>query len=257
MNSSEIQAFFARTLLGHYDDEEGWAAVQALRREGSREVFEFAASWCASGDALERARAADVLCQLQGTGTRERPFRHESYLLITRMLESEQDCNVLRSAITGLGHLDDANAVPLILRYQDHPDHNIRFAVAFALGCFPSDERPVRGLLQLTADADSEVRDWAVFGLAYAAADSPEIRNALFRCLDDVNEDVREEAAVGLGKRRDKRVIPKLLAWLEEPGLKVRVAEAAAALLGLDPEPDAWKSADYRAAILSTFRLEG
>lgn len=253
MKSNEIQALFAQTLLGHYDDEESWAAVQALRREGSREIFEFAASWCKSGDALKRARAADVLCQLQGAGTREHPFRHDSYLLVTRMIEGEQDVAVLHSAITGLGHLGDAGAVPLMLRYPDHADRDVRFAVAFALGCLSSDENSVRGLLQLTADADEGVRDWAVFGLAYSAADSAEIRDALFRCLEDADEDVREEAAVGLGKRRDLRLIPKLLAWLEEPGLNVRAAEAAAALLELDPEPDDWEATDYRAAIQSRF----
>jgi membrane protease YdiL (CAAX protease family) len=39
------------------------------------------------------------------------------------------------SAICALGHLDNAKAIPLVLRYQDHLDENIRFAVTFALGC--------------------------------------------------------------------------------------------------------------------------
>jgi len=80
-------------------------------------------------------------------------------------------------------------------------------------------------------------------------ADSPEIREALLRCLSDPNENVREEAAVGLGKRRDRRMIPGLLKMLEDPGLKVRVAEAAAALLGMDKDPPDWTAADYRAAV--------
>ena len=86
-------------------------------------------------------------------------------------------------------------------------------------------------------------------------ADSPEIRTALLRCLDDANEDVREEAALGLGKRRDQRLLPRLQTMLDEGGLKVRVAEAAAALLGLDQEPPEWGAADYKAAIKSKFRI--
>ena len=64
MNTSEVEALFAQTLRGEYDGEEGWAAVRALHREGSREIFERAAAWCLSDDARKRARAADILGQL-------------------------------------------------------------------------------------------------------------------------------------------------------------------------------------------------
>jgi HEAT repeat protein len=73
--------------------------------------------------------------------------------------------------------------------------------------------------------------------------------------LDDADEDVREEAAVGLGKRQDERLIPKLKTMLDEPELKCRVAEAAAALLGLDPDPPEWEAADYKAALLRKFKI--
>jgi hypothetical protein len=36
---------------------------------------------------------------------------------------------------------------------------------------------------------------------------------------------------------------------LEAPSIKVRVAEAAAALLGMDKDPPEWTAADYRAAV--------
>ena len=135
----------------------------------------------------------------------------------------------------------------LILRYQDSPVQRVRYAATFALGCFPNDGRSIEGLLKLTSDPEDENRDWAVFGLGVMGnTDSPEIREALLRCLSDKDEDVREEAAVGLGKRRDRRMIPALLKMLEDPGLKVRVAEAAAAFLGMDKEPPEWTAADLR-----------
>ena len=146
MDASETEALFAQTLLGDYDDEAPWTAVSALRRDGSREIFERAAAWCSSDDALKRARGADVLCQLQRAHAKNAPpeeynpdwmFRDESYSLVTKMLEREEDPMVLDSAISALGHLDNARAVPLILRYQDHPDQNVHFAVTVALGCFP------------------------------------------------------------------------------------------------------------------------
>jgi len=262
---SEIETLFAQTLLGDYEDDAAWAAVVALRQNGSREIFERAAAWCLSDDPLKRARAADILCQRRrAPGTAEKPaprfsgevFRDESYLLIRKMLEDERDVLVINSAIHALGHLYDPEAVPVILRYRDHPDGRVRFAVAFALGCFPNDPQSVHGLMKLASDVDAEIRDWAVFGLAFADADSPEIRKLLLRCLDDSDTDVREEAAVGLGRRGDPRVVPKLLSMLavDEPAVKVRVAEATVALLRLDKDPPEWEAAGYRAALIEKFQ---
>jgi HEAT repeat protein len=73
------------------------------------------------------------------------------------------------------------------------------------------------------------------------------------RCLSDPDEDVREEAAVGLGKRQDVRLLPRLSAMLDMPVLKVRVAEAASALLGLPEDPIEWEAEDYRKALKERF----
>lgn len=263
MNPSEIEVLFARTLVGDHEAEEAWAAVNKLRQNGCREIFDRAAAWCVSDDPRKRARAAEVLCQLRRAplsnglaGETERLFLDESYRLIAKMLETERDELVLDSAIGALGHLGNAEAIPLILRFQDHSDENVRFAVAFALCCFPNDPQSVIGLLKLVRDPDAEVRDWATFGLGVLGdADTPEIREALIQSLNDANEDVYEEAAAGLGKRQDHRVIPKLQAMLDEPELSPRAREAAVGLLGLDEkEIRDWTVADYRAALADKFK---
>jgi HEAT repeat protein len=121
------------------------------------------------------------------------------------MLKNEQNAVVLEAAVAALGHLYNPEAIPLVLSYQDYPDKDVRFSVACALGHFPNDGQSVAALLKLTRDSEPHVRDWAVFGLGVLGdADSPEIRETLFRCLNDVDEDVREEAGVGLGKRQDQ-----------------------------------------------------
>ena len=97
-----------------------------------------------------------------------------------------------------------------------------------------------------------------MFGLGVQGdADSPEIREALLRCLDDEDEGVREEAARGLGKRGDQRLLPKLLTMLDECDVKVRVAEAATELLGLARDPPEWGAADYKAALIEKFQISG
>ena len=260
MDSEKIQSLFAQTLLGDYENEEAWEAVSALRMDGSHEIFEHAAAWCRSDDPLKRARAAAILCQLRRAGSPVEPewmYRNESYELIMNMLGNEQNPLVLDSAISALGHLGNLNGVRTIRTYQDHPDQDVRFAVALALGCFPNDPQAVRGLTKLTMDSCSDVRDWAVFGLGVQGdCDSPEIRETLLRCLNDIDEDVREEAAVGLGKRHDQRLIPQLRAILDHGEISGRIAEAATGLLELDETPPEWTPADYKAALNAKFNLK-
>jgi HEAT repeat protein len=265
MNTTEVDALFARTLVGEYDNEDAWEAVSALHRNGNREIFERAAAWCVSDDPIKRARGAAISSQLfrppapdvdWNPDNVERLFREEAYSLVTKMLENEQDPLALGSAIKALGHLYNAGAIPLILRYQHHPDADVRFQVAVALGSMPDDPQSVVGLTKLALDADEDVRDWAVFGLGVQGEfDSPEIRETLLRCLEDPNKNVREEAALGLGKRQDQRVLPTLLAWVDKADFSIRVAEAAAALMGLERDPPEWTAEDFKPALKEKFQI--
>ena len=126
--------------------------------------------------------------------------------------------------------------------------------MVFALGCFPDDPRTVPPLLRLTQDADDHVRDWATFGLGVQGnIDSDEIREALVGLLEDPDEELREEAMVGLGKRKDQRVLSMLLARLERPEISVRVIEVAYLMLEMDNEREGWKGADYAHALRQRF----
>jgi len=50
MTTSDMEHLFARTLLGDYEGDDAWEAVSALHRDGSREIFDYAAEWLRSGD---------------------------------------------------------------------------------------------------------------------------------------------------------------------------------------------------------------
>jgi hypothetical protein len=67
MPMAQMDELFTQTLTGDYDDEAPWEAVDKLRHLGTRQVFECAAEWCTSDDALKRARGADVLSQIGRT----------------------------------------------------------------------------------------------------------------------------------------------------------------------------------------------
>jgi HEAT repeat protein len=181
--------------------------------------------------------------------------------VVTQMLQRETEIQPLSSAIHALGHLETSGGIPLIASYQQHPDAEVRFAVACALGAFANDPLAIQVLIVLTRDADDAVRDWAVFGLGNLGdGDSVEIRDALFCRLDDSNEDVREEAIVGLARRKDRRVLPSLIAALsvselDDPGVTTLTIEATDAMLDLENERKDWSGADYIAALRERFEL--
>jgi HEAT repeat protein len=257
MPATEIDDLFARTLEGDYEDDAPWDAVHSLRRNGTRQVFEYAAKWAESAEPLVRARGIDVLAQLGKTA--EHPsnsFPQESYAVVTKALHQEREFQPLNSAIAALGHLDDVRAIPLIAAYHLHPCAEIRFSVACALGSFPNDALSVETLLTLMSDADEDVRDWATFGLGVLGdVDSTLVRDSLYRRLSDENEDVREEALVGLAKRRDTRSLAPLIDALEQSTISDRVVEAACMLLEMDNDRKDWSGHDYANVLRQRFHM--
>jgi HEAT repeat protein len=137
-----------------------------------------------------------------------------------------------------------------------HPSADVRFAVACALGSFPNDPRVVNTFLALMQDVDDDVRDWAAFGLGVQGdVDSQEIRDALWQRMSDTSRNVREESLVGLGKRRDQRALPALTAELNQTEISDRVIEAAEWFLGEDEHRANWSPSDYAAALKKNFTL--
>ena len=220
--------------LGVGDDELRWDAVAALHWRGSREILDRAAELCRSSNPEHRTLGADILGQL---GIPERAFLEESFAAIMPLL-ADADPDVLASAIIALQHLDSLRAAAHVLPFRDHSDHNVRYAVAFALGGV-DDDAAIATLAQLASDQDLEVRNWATFGLGrQCEADTPEIRDALSARLDDHDPEIRYEAICGLARRRDPRMIRFLKIILHDDPEDVFAREAAARLLGREYDGD-------------------
>lgn len=248
--SDNIDALFAQTLLGEYDDDKPWEAVSKLRALGTREVFEIAREWCKSHEAKKRARAAAVLGQLGVNVNIPHSFPEESYEALILLLKHETEVQPLSSAIIALGQIGNPQAVPLITKYTAHEDCEIRFAVAYSLGQLNEDPEGIRNLIILMQDKDDDVRDWATFGLGVLGdADSDEIRQALILRLDDTFEDARMEAMEGLAKRKDLRVLPILMGILHNPPVLAGYIDAALYLLDMKSDPEEWMCKDYVRAL--------
>jgi HEAT repeat protein len=91
-----------------------------------------------------------------------------------------------------------------VLHLPDHPDADVRFAVAFALPSLDLDDEGLAALRKLSADPDADVRSWATFGLA--GSDEATI-DALVARAYDPDEDTRAEGIGGLARRRDPRAV--------------------------------------------------
>jgi HEAT repeat protein len=103
-------------------------------------------------------------------------------------------------------------------------------------------------------DKDADVRDWATFGLgSLSDLDSPEIREAFAIAINDTSEDVKQEALVGMARRRDHRALPYLFACLQRPQVDDLTIEAACEFLRLPNAPDGWGAEQCLTALHERF----
>jgi hypothetical protein len=250
-----VEELFAATLLGNYDDDEPWRAVQELHEIGSHEVLEKASGWCRSQDPIKRARGADVLAQLGRTAEQStNNYADECFAVVAELAANEQHILPLDSAIHALGHIGDARAVPLVVKHVAHSDSDVRFAVAFASGNFPTNQLAIDALLSLIGDEDADVRDWSAFALGTLSdADSPGLREALANALDDPDGDVLREAAVGLARRGDLRALTTVISMLRQNEVDPLAVEAASWLLGYAGNSPDWQPSKFVIALNDRF----
>jgi hypothetical protein len=202
-----------------------WGSVRALHTRGTREVFNAATRLLENQNAVARTLGASIHAQLGYE--RQKPFAAESVRLLIRLLEAETDATVIYSAVIAFGHLARPECVPVAIRFADHPDPDIRYAVTFALAG-QDDDRAISTLIALTRDSDVRARDWATFDLASQTEwDSPELRAALWARLGDTDNITRGKALKGLALRKDDRAVEAVLAELTGPDPHENAIEAA------------------------------
>ncbi len=178
----------------------------------------------------------------------------EAFQIIAFMLASESDLQALTSEIYAFGHIGNTKAVPLIVPFADHPEKDVRYAVAFALGALHEHPESTPTLMKLMKDSDKHIRDWATFGVGVLGdADSEELRTAFLARLNDSFPDARQEAAASLAKRGDIRVVKPLIEMFEQYGDIYCLCDAARDLLELEDAPDGWSAKQYIAALGAAF----
>lgn len=219
-----------RTALRAWDTDRGWKAIQQLHLRASPALLRGVRALCASRSWRCRALGLYVASQLQQRGRTEGLSAPAYALEATQalLLAGLEDAHaeVVRAAVSGLGHRPHPDALASLVELAGHADSAMRWDVAVALGHYHG-PTAIDALVRLAVDADHEVRDWATFGLGtQQTVDTPQVREVLWHNLGDADEDVRGEALVGLAVRRDPRVVDQLLAQLG-PDCLVYQLEAA------------------------------
>jgi HEAT repeat protein len=210
-----------------------WDAILVLQRRGDRDILEACGALCTSSEHRERRAGAIVLGQLGVTNRgRSRALCSERYAFLTTSLAAERagaaHPKVLEEMCIALAHLHDPRAIAVVSALSTHPASNVRLAVVHALIGY-EDDQAISRLMGLSGDVDASVRDWATFGLGQMVdADTPAIRDALFSRLADRDADTRDEAAMGLARRKDLRVLPSLVDALTSGNFRSLTLDAAA-----------------------------
>ena len=186
--------------------------VQALQERVDVFLLVELEDLCVHGGPAERTLAADVLSQ---SYLEEKQEIEECSRILMKLLKREVELPVLAGAGRALGQLHSPTAIIPLARLRRHPDASVRFAAVHGL-LYQKSALAINTLVELSADPDRDVRNWATFGLgSVSKADSPRIREALLKRLDDVDGEIRGEAMLGLALRGEVSLIGPFLKELE------------------------------------------
>ena len=200
------------------DSEAYWAAVTSLRAAGPTTVWALVAPLASDARPQVRALVPDVLRYFD-----PHPLRDETVALLAEMLSTESEASVLESIALAFVDLRDVRAQELLPAFLKHSEPRVRNSALHGLLTVVG-ANTARYFVQASSDDDSDVRNWATFGLRLLLEDAErqdvsnniEALDALVARLDDQEAEVRAEAVLGLAGRGDRRAIPSLKKELGE-----------------------------------------
>jgi HEAT repeat protein len=216
------------SFLGEHKDTPFEAAVLITRM--NRDLIDQAVELLSDAQANVRETACFIMGTQADVSDKAQLYCSEKFIegvrLIENLLASDRKYSVRAVAANALGRIGLASTLPSLIKAASERSCNVRFAVAYALGSFYDWDddlftyKPAvtETLLKLMDDADEDVRDWATFGIHQGEHDTPETRARLWRALEDIDGDVRGEAAAALAKFNDRTFIPRLDELLRNDG---------------------------------------
>lgn len=213
-----------------YDD-----AIGVLQRRGSEAIRQRALELLDHSSPSGRSVGAAVLRNLDDLAGR--PGDPGTVDSLIGLAQREDDPVVIQAVVAALGGLRDPRGIPTVLAHADHPAPWLRGTVATSLAwllhgrteeALAEDDPAVVALIELSSDPDSEVRNWATFGIgSQLPVDGPATRAALWARIDDPDEPTAAEALLGLARRHAEGILAVVRAGLEADTVGRLTVEAA------------------------------
>ena len=192
-------------LIHNKSDKSHWDSISILRKRSGNELFEKCVEFTKSNDPKIRSTGIDILAQF---GLSPRPFLKETLQLYFDLLATEKDPEVLLSLLYAIGHNNDKldkEQIRKICSFQNSDNKLIKEGLVSALG-FIDDLQATDVLIKLSDDQSARIRNWATFYIGQGERNTKEIRDALWKRVNDKHQETKMEAIAGLAKRKDKRV---------------------------------------------------
>lgn len=214
-----IEKLFER-LLNNKSNKNYWNFIGELRKRKEEGIFERSIELTKSEIAKEKIIGINILAQFGF------PRLHSKEILkrYFDLLKTETDKNVISSILYGIGHNNDnlsEKQINIICDYKNHKSVNVRYSLVYALLSIDK-IKPIDTLIELSRDKDSDIRNWATFGIGtQIETDNKIIREALWERVSDKDKITRFEAIVGLAKRKEeniKEILKKELLEIDEFG---------------------------------------
>jgi len=193
-------------LINNKTDKSRWVYIQILRSRPSENLFNNCLVFTKSSDPKIRKIGIDILAQF---GSSPRPFLNQTLKIYFDLLNIESDPKVLMSLLYSIGYNKDnlnKEQIDKICSLVDNKDNWVKEGLVFALQGIDN-FNAIEILIKLSSDKLSHIRNWATFGLGtQIESDNKDIREALWKRVNDKHQETKLEAIVGLAKRKDNRV---------------------------------------------------
>lgn len=222
---------WVRRALRSWGSDASWGYIAKLQRHATPKTLALITTLSHSQSWRKRCLAYYVASQLRKkcadspVCSKEFALPETQAMLLMGLHDPHPE--VVKAAISGMGHRPHPDALPELVRLSQHADSQTRWNTAVALGHY-AQPAATEALLCLARDVDNDVRDWATFALGtLQTVDTESVRELLWENINDPDSDVRGEALVGLAQRRDARVLAPLIACLEGDDCQVYALDAA------------------------------
>jgi hypothetical protein len=214
LKNCTTEKLFSR-LLHNKTKKNEWSYIGELFRRPTEDVFQKCVQLTQSLEINERIIGVNVLSQL---GSDKCPFQKETVKLLFGMLEKEVNPKIIAFILFAIGHNNEKLTMPHISqidKFKESKNSDIRFSLVMALlRC--KHKGALNILIFLSEDTHSKVRDWATFSIGNISdSNDPKLIEALWKRVNDKDEDTRFEAITGLAKRKQIEIKKNIKQELE------------------------------------------